>query len=187
MNRYFSGYYSNLVVMVYVITGGPGFGKSVLIEKLHELGFKVGGEVARQIIEDQLESGGALLPWLDAAGFEKRVMDARIAFLNSIEINDIAFSDRGLPDQAAFSSYKGKEISPELKLALKGNHYAEKVYITPPWRQIYQNDPIRTETFEEAQKIHRFIVETYLLYGYEVIDLPFVSPQKRIEFILKSL
>ena len=36
--------------MVYVITGGPGFGKSLLIEKLRELGYPVGGEVARKII-----------------------------------------------------------------------------------------------------------------------------------------
>ena len=173
--------------MVYVITGGPGFGKSILIEKLHELGFKTGSEVARQTIEDQIESGGELLPWRDAAGFEKRVMDARIAFLNSVDVNDVAFSDRGLPDQAAFSIYKGKEISPELKQALKENHYAKKVYLTPPWRQIYQNDPVRTETFEEAEKIHRYIVETYQNFGYEVIDLPIASPEKRIEFILKSL
>ena len=173
--------------MVYVITGGPGFGKSILIEKLHDRGFKVGGEVARQIIEDQTTSGGELLPWKDAAGFEKRVMEARIAFLKSVDVIDVAFSDRGLPDQAAFSIYKGKEISPELKLALKENHYAKKVYLTPPWRQIYQNDPVRSETYIEAEKIHGFIVETYLLYGYEVIVLPKVSPEKRIEFILKSL
>ena len=173
--------------MVYVITGGPGFGKSVLIDKLHELGYKVGCEIARQIIIQQIAEEGDLLPWKDAVEFEKRVMEERIEFLNSIDNKAIAFSDRGLPDQAAFSWYKGKEISPQLKAALETNRYAKKVFLTPPWRQIYRNDPIRTETFEEAEKIHWFILEAYLKNGYELIDLPLVSPDKRIEFILKSL
>lgn len=173
--------------MVYVITGGPGFGKTILIEKLHELGYPIGGEIARQIIADQLAAGGDLLPWKDRSGFEKLVMKGRIDFLNSVDNHKIAFSDRGLPDQAAFSGYKRKEISQPLKEALAANRYAIKVFVTPPWRQIYRNDQIRTETFEEAVKIHDFIVKAYLNYGYELIDLPFVSPEERIEFILKTI
>jgi len=173
--------------MVYVITGGPGFGKSVLIQKLHELGYPAGGEIARQIIEQQIADGGELLPWKDALGFEKRVMTERIEFLKSIDNEIVAFSDRGLPDQAAFSRYKGKAVSSQLKEAITANYYAKKVFLTPPWRHIFRNDTIRTETFEEAEKIHHFIVEAYLDSGYELINLPFVSPDERIEFILKSL
>lgn len=173
--------------MVYVITGGPGFGKSVLIQKLHELGYPVGGEIARQIIEQQIADGGELLPWKDVAGFEKRVMNERIKFLKSVDVETVAFSDRGLPDQAAFSRYKGKVVSVQLKEAITANYYAKKVFLTPPWRRIYRNDTIRTETFEEAKKIHCFIVEAYQDIGYELINLPFDSPDKRIEFILKSL
>ncbi|NEW82064.1 MAG: AAA family ATPase [Mariniphaga sp.] len=173
--------------MVYVITGGPGFGKSVLIQKLQELGYQAGGENARQIIEQQIANGGELLPWKDALGFEKRVMNERIKFLQSIDIEIVAFSDRGLPDQAAFSRYKGKEVSVQLKEAIAANYYAKKVFLTPPWRDIYRNDTIRTETFEEAEKIHHFIVKAYLDNGYQLINLPFVSPDERIEFILKSL
>jgi len=173
--------------MVYVITGGPGFGKSVIIEKLHELGYQVGGEIARQIIEQQIAEGGTILPWKDVIEFEKRVIKERIEFLNSINTHSIAFSDRGLPDQLAFSWYKGKAISHQLSLALEENRYAKKVFLTPPWRQIYRNDLIRTETYEEAERIHQFIVDAYLKNGYELIELPFVSTDHRIEFILKSL
>jgi len=173
--------------MVYVITGGPGFGKTVLIEKLHELGYPTGGEIARQIIVQQISAGGGLLPGIDAAGFEKKVMEERIDFLKRTANKSIVFSDRGLPDQAAFSWYKGKEISLQLKDVLATNRYAKQVFLTPPWRQIYRNDQIRTETFEEAERIHGFIVKAYLENGYQLIDLPLVSPEERIEFILKSL
>lgn len=173
--------------MVYVITGGPGFGKTVLIEKLRKLGYVAGMETARQIIAGQLDSGGILLPWIDARGFEKRVMDERIGFLRQAENQPVAFSDRGLPDQAAYTYYKGKDISETLKSALKNYRYAKIVFVTPPWRGIYQNDRIRTETFEEAVKIHYFILKAYLDYGYELIDLPLVSPEERIKFILQSI
>jgi len=173
--------------MVYVITGGPGFGKTVLIEKLHELGYTTGPEIARQIIEREMAENGDLLPWADGAGFEKKVMEERIDFLDRTDIQCIAFSDRGLPDQAAFSWYKGKACSPQLQVALVNNHYAKKVFLTPPWRQIYRNDQVRTETFEEAEKIHGYIVKAYLEYGYQLVDLPLSPPDERIAFILKSI
>src|ERR1035437_7543286 len=141
--------------MVFVITGGPGFGKSVLIEKFRKLGYQVGSEIAREIISQQISEGGGLLPWKDATEFEKYVTEKRVEFIKSIDIGSIAFSDRGLPDQVAFSWYKGKEISSQLNVALGENRYAKKVFLTPPWPQIFQNDQIRTETFEEAERIHQ--------------------------------
>lgn len=173
--------------MVYVISGGPGFGKSVLIDGLRKLGYPVGGEIARAIIQQELETGGRLLPWKDSSGFEKLVIHERIRFFESIGEEEIAFSDRGLPDQAAFSVYKKKALSKQLKEALARNQYAKKVFLTPPWRQIYRNDLIRTETFEQAVLIHECIVNTYLEFGYEPINLPKVSPELRTAFILEAL
>ena len=173
--------------MVYVITGGPGFGKTVLIEKLRQLGFKTGEESARQIIIQQIECQGDILPWKDSSKFEKLVMQKRLEYLNSVDVQDIAFSDRGLPDQAGFSLYKGKGISKELAFSILANRYQKKVFVTPPWYQIYTNDPIRTETFEEAERIHHCIIQAYKESGYELVDLPFTTQDERIEFILKSL
>ncbi|MEI6143704.1 MAG: AAA family ATPase [Mariniphaga sp.] len=173
--------------MVYVITGGPGFGKTVLIEKLRNLGYQIGEETARRIIFQQIECQGDILPWKNVSKFEKLVTQERIDFLNRVEIQDIAFSDRGLPDQAGFSLFKGKPISMELTSAISMNRYAKKVFVTPPWFQIYMNDPIRTETFEEAEKIHHFIMKAYVDNGYELIDLPLTTPDKRIDFIINSL
>jgi predicted ATPase len=173
--------------MVYVITGGPGFGKTVLIEKLRNMGYPVGEEAVRRIIIQQIECQGDILPWKNVSKFEKLLMQERIGFLNRIDKQDIAFSDRGLPDQAGFSMFKGKSISNELSSAILLNRYAKKVFVTPPWGQIYTNDPIRTETFEEAVKIHQCITQAYEENGYELIDLPLTTPDQRIAFIINSL
>lgn len=48
---------------LYVITGGPGTGKTSLIEALERDGLKTIKEVARDIIKEQQQQGGEALPW----------------------------------------------------------------------------------------------------------------------------
>ncbi len=173
--------------MVYIITGGPGFGKSVLIDLLAQKGFRIGNESAREIIAEQMISGGEALPWKNISLFEELVASQRIGFLESIPDHEIAFSDRGLPDQVAYSWYKGKKESLFLSEAVKFYNYAPLVFITPPWKDIYTNDDIRKESFEQATEIHSFIIKAYQSLGYTLIDLPLISPDERIEFIMQTI
>ncbi len=173
--------------MVYVITGGPGFGKSILVDLLAQKGYKIGNEAAREIIAQQRLSGGEALPWKNIKLFEEMVASQRVAFLESIPGTTIAFSDRGLPDQIAYSWYKGKSESRFLVDAVEKYRYAPLVFITPPWKEIYSTDDIRKESFEQASEIHSFIIKAYHACRYRLIDLPFVSPAERIEFILDTI
>ena len=50
---------------LYVITGGPGTGKTSLIEELKTVGYQTVKEVARDIIKEQQLQGGNALPWKD--------------------------------------------------------------------------------------------------------------------------
>ena len=59
--------------------------------------------------------------------------------------------------------------------------------MTPPWSGIFKNDPIRTETFEEAVRIHQAIQETYSGLNYQIIELPLVPVNKRMEFITQTI
>ena len=49
----------------FVITGGPGSGKSALIEALQRSGYATSVEAGRSIIQDQVAVGGNALPWRD--------------------------------------------------------------------------------------------------------------------------
>lgn len=52
-----------------VITGGPGSGKTSLIEALAGEGIRHMPEAGRSIIQDQVDIGGAALPWDDWDAF----------------------------------------------------------------------------------------------------------------------
>ena len=173
--------------MIYVITGGPGFGKSTLIELLSEKGFWVGKEAAREIIGQQKLLGGDALPWKNIQRFEALVAASRVDLFKNTPLDRVAFADRGLHDQIAYSWYKGKNESALLAELTTQYRYAPEVFVTAPWKEIYRQDPIRQESFEEACEIHRYILETYQHFGYRIIELPFVNPEKRVEFIIQHI
>lgn len=172
---------------IYIITGGPGFGKTELIDELRRAGYPCSGEFARDLIDQQQASGGEILPWKNPKLFQQEVLKRRVAFFESVTESTIAFADRGIPDQLAFSRYKGFGTPEVLENSAKKFRYAPQVFMTPPWPGIFKNDPIRTETFEEAVRIHQAIQETYSGLNYQIIELPLVPVNKRMEFITQTI
>ena len=168
---------------VVIVTGGPGFGKTSVIERLSNLGFRVGSEIARELIEEQVKTGGVKLPWKDIQAFREEVFVRRLSFLNSVTDDELAFSDRGIPDQLAFARYQGAADPHVLVKNAEKYRYFPVVFLTSPWKEIYHQDSIRTETFEEASRLHEFICQTYHDLGYQLIDLPKTAPSDRAEFI----
>ena len=172
---------------IYVITGGPGFGKTELINKLRLKGYFCSGEFARDTIEKQLKIEGDLLPWKKPKQFQEEILRLRKEFYESVPEQTIAFADRGIPDQMAFAKYKGFGIPEILKTYAEKYRYASKVFITPPWPQIFINDPIRNETYEEAILIHQSILDTYFQLEYQIIELPLIPVIERLAFILQTI
>lgn len=172
---------------IYVITGGPGFGKTQLINELRKLGHLCSGEFARDLIENQLQSGGDILPWKNPKLFQQEISKQRIGFFESVSDGTVAFADRGIPDQLAFARYKGFGAPAILTENARKYRYAPLVFLTPPWFEIYANDRIRTETFEEAIRIHQFVIDTYSDLNYQIIQLPLVAVSQRVDFLLQTI
>ena len=172
---------------IYVITGGPGFGKTQLIEELRKSGYLCSGEFARDLILSEQQSGGDILPWKKPRLFQQKILQKRIAFFDAVPDGTLAFADRGIPDQLAFAVYKGFAAPKILSDNAQKYRYAPQVFLTPPWPEIFVNDAIRTETFEEALLIHQVIVETYLGLNYQIIELPLLPVNQRTKYLLQIL
>jgi predicted ATPase len=59
---------------LFVITGGPGSGKSTLIDTLAEHGICTMPEAGRAIIQDQVAIGGEALLWSDRLAFAELML-----------------------------------------------------------------------------------------------------------------
>jgi predicted ATPase len=169
-----------------LITGGPGFGKSSIIEQLESRGYRVFHEVAREIIRHEIQHGGEALPWINIEAFSSKVLQGRID--QHKQGNEaISFYDRGLPDIAAFI-LKDKKIPGQEILELCSRHrYDSKVFITPPWESIFKRDEERKEDFAAAIKVHKAIEQIFPQLGYSLVSVPMGSISQRADFILQNL
>ena len=168
-----------------VLSGGPGTGKTSIIQALHKKGYTVYPEVSRAIIQDSLSTQSSVLPWKDLMAFSTKVMNQR--FIDFIEGKKLCFYDRSLIDTLAYLKHAGIDIPPKWHERAKRNKYFPKVFLTPPWEEIYTQDEERKESFEEVVALHNILKEMYTSYGYECLEIPQGSVEERVAFIRKKL
>ena len=169
-----------------VICGAPATGKSSLIQHLSSKGFNTFEEVSREIIQDQIANKSNAVPWEDLNAFSKLVLAGRIQHFKAAN-NELQFFDRGLPDSSAYYFLSNLTVPSEIDQACRLHRYNQKVFICPPWKEIYCTDNERKESFEDVLKLHNAIKEAYLRYGYEVCEIPKGSLEERFQFISQEL
>jgi predicted ATPase len=170
-----------------VITGGPGSGKSTLIEALAREGYAtVSEEAGRAIIRDQVAIGGTALPWADARLFADLMLswEMRTHREACARGGGGVFLDRGVPDVIGYLKLTGLTVPPYMDAAARLIRYHPQVFIAPPWPAIYGQDAERKQTLEEAGLTYKALEATYKMYGYELIKLPKVSVAERVRFVL---
>jgi len=172
---------------IFVVTGGPGFGKTTLVQELEQSGFSVGKELSRDFIIEQMKTGGKFLPWENRLGYSEIMLQKRIEQYEKISENEINFLDRGIPDLIAYMIKDGIEVPEFYYDVAKKYKYNKTIFLTPPWEEIYINDNERKESFEEAEVIHEAIKNTYQSLGYICIDVPKKSVRERVEFISEEV
>ena len=173
----------------YVITGGPGVGKTTLIEELHHRGYRCVPEVAREIIRQQVESGGDALPWGNTVHYSDLMLKNSVRdFIRLSGDNDtIYFFDRGIPDIYGYNQLIGQIISPDLKKAADECRYNPTVFILPSWIEIYRTDNERKQSLQEAIDTYDALKSAYTSLGYTTIGVPKMSIEERADFILNNI
>ena len=171
-----------------VITGGPGTGKTTLVNKLIEFGIPCLPEISREITlkakEENIEQLFLEQPLL----FSKQLVEGRLLQFeeaSNIE-NDCVFIDRGLPDVIAYMDFIGDTYPVEFTEICEKHRY-DMVFMLPPWESIYISDDARYENYEQAKQISNHLWLTYQRFGYAPITVPEASPEERLQFILNTL
>lgn len=173
----------------YVITGGPGGGKTTLIDQLKFKGYTCVEEGARQIIQQQMRIGGEALPWANIQLYKELLLThARNSYEQALKSRDrVTFFDRGILDLVAYDRRTKTESSSSLLSAIEEMLYNNIVFITPPWEAIFCTDNERKQTYEEAIEVYNGLVAVYEEYGCRLVELPKVGVAERMQFVLNHI
>jgi predicted ATPase len=168
-----------------VVTGGPGSGKSSLIDSLASAGFGRTIEAGRAIIQQQLAIGGPAQPQNDPGLFAEMMLAWEMrSYHEATHLPGIVFFDRGVPDVEGYLRLMQLPVPPHVANAVQHYRYNRRVFIAPPWREIFTQDTERKQTFDEAVRTCESLARTYESHGYELVALPQASVADRTEFVL---
>lgn len=103
-----------------VVTGGPGSGKSSLIDAMAQRGFRTMPEAGRAIIRDQIRIGGKALPWADRALFAELMLGWELrSYQEALASDALVLMDRGMPDVVGYLTLCGLPVPAHFETAAK--------------------------------------------------------------------
>ena len=169
----------------YVITGGPGSGKTTTVNILKERGYITTFEHARHYLDTQRLKGKTIEEVRkNQRAFQLGVLDMQIEQENQILPEVLVFLDRAIPDALAYYRFLNLPEDEKLTEALRTVSY-KKIFILDCLPLV--KDYARTEDAAAQKKIHALLIEVYQSLGFPIIQVPVLEPEERVDFILKNL
>ena len=168
-----------------MITGGPGGGKTTLLESMKAKGIPYVPEVARALISERIRLN--LPPRPEPFEFALQLFEKDLGnFLRHSDDSSVRFFDRSFVDSAGMlkSHFRSQK---DLDHVLNEYRFNSKVFITPPWKEIYCNDNERDQTFEDAVRVYNELFHWYSVNGYELVVLPQDTAEARAELVMNTI
>lgn len=144
-------------------------------------------EPGRRIVVEELEKPESkALPWRNPRAFARRAIEVALSDRSVTGDSDgWVFFDRGLVDAAA--ALERLTATPVLMELAKHHPYHEKVFLAPPWKEIYSQDNERRHGFDEASEEYSRLLEAYTVLEYQIVMIPKIAVSDRADFIIEHL
>ncbi|MCE7026771.1 AAA family ATPase [Jiella avicenniae] len=169
-----------------VLSGCSGGGKTTLLDELAGRGHRVVEEPGRRIVAEERRGDGSALPWVDLAAFARRAVAlARSDCEAASAFDGIAFFDRGLIYAAAALEHATGETC--LTEIAAGASFHRRVFMTPPWPEIFARDDDRRHGLPEAVAEYERLLAAYSGLGYRIDVLPKTTVRDRADHVLRAL
>jgi predicted ATPase len=168
------------------VTGGPGAGKTTLIQGLEQRGFTVVPEAAREIIAERKSRGQSPRP--DPLEFARAIVARDIERYEAVRPNPgLVFFDRSLVDALGMLAELGELTDTDRHALLERHPYHPSAFILPPWRDIYRTDSERDQTWEQAVAVFESLQRWYTRCGLQLVEVPPGTIAERCDFVLQRL
>lgn len=172
----------------FVLTGGPGAGKTTLIAALSAKGFAVTEEAGRGVIRNEMQAKGDALPWQDREQFAESMFEWELAsYRQALRQAGTVFFDRGLPDTIGYLRLEGLPVPAWMEEEAWRLRYNTRVFIAPPWKQIFGPDEERRQSWQVAVATYETMACTYAEFDYTLVELPLAPVPERVRFLLDAL
>jgi predicted ATPase len=178
----------------YIITGGPCVGKTLIINRLKDLGHDIVREAATDI-KEEIVAGGRLEHWTDPEldwKISKCIHERQRESIKSIA--SLVFFDRGPIDPLAYAVYWNPTDTPHfdiikhVKEILEEPFYETTVFLIAPLiEELYVNHSARHESREASEKLGEYLAQVYKALGFKIEKVPFGSVEDRAQWILDSV
>lgn len=166
----------------FVFAGGPGAGKTTVLNALEARGKKCVADTARSIIKQRLAS--SLSPRPAPVVFARAILDADIEnYTNASAGGEKVFFDRGVIDALGMLASLGELSDAQLESHLQRYRYNTRVLLFPPWQGIYTTDAERDQTYDESVDVYQSVRRWYTRCGYRLVEVPIGPVEQRVQFV----
>jgi predicted ATPase len=167
-----------------VITGAPCSGKSAVVNELRRRGHRIVEEVARSMINEEMERGRSLVEIkADILAFERGILRRKLAIEAALPIAELIFLDRAIPDSIAYFTLEGLDPAEPLQKSRLFRYH--RIFLFE--RLQFMQDPIRSENGAIATRIENLLADVYHHLGYDVVRIPVMPIGERADQVLGNL
>lgn len=171
-----------------VISGCSGGGKSTLIDALASQGFVTLAEAGRTIVREEIAADGRALPWIDPILFADKLATLAIdQYASAAAYDGITFFDRCVVEPLVYCQRLGFDLPALTQEAAEPCRYDSPIFMVPPWESIFVEDAERQHSFSEAVVEYETLLKAFMELDYEVVVIPQMAIDDRIDFILNKL
>lgn len=169
----------------YAISGVASSGKTTIINLLEQKGYKVLHESATEFVLNQIKKGFSIEDLRkNESVFQETIFQLKIFYESLLDPNETVFIDRGLPDSIAFWKLYNLPMKSDIENAIKNSSY-KKVFLFE--RLPLVKEEFRPEPEEEISIMDKYNKEAYENLGHNIVNVPVMSVENRLKFVLENI
>jgi predicted ATPase len=119
----------------------------------------------------------------DILAFERHILYQKIEIEQSLSKDATIFLDRAIPDSIGYYLLEG--LNPDDPIQKSRRWRYKNIFFFE--RITFEIDTVRSEDDEIAAALDGLLKKSYQMLGYEIISVPLMAVEDRVDFILKHL